>query len=205
MLVGLSKESKKILADVSLGALQSIFCLIPGCSAFLGAWEGYQKNRLEEFVNELSKIVEGIEENKLDVRYIESEEFFDLIQKCFRIRMQHRSKLKAKYINNMLKESISIDRDIHFDTSIKEVFLTMLEQMSDAEQLFLSSFANGDYKNKSREDIYQQNVTQNSIALDLLYAKGILKDEDTWVKYIKGSILCDEFIAYIQALAKHEM
>jgi len=53
----------------------------------------------------------------------ESEEFYDLIQKCFKIRMQNRSKLKAKFILNLITDSLYKEQDYRFNTDMKETFL----------------------------------------------------------------------------------
>lgn len=200
MLEGISEDIQNKLEGLAEGALKSLFSLIPPFAIVLGAWDGYKSARLVEFVEELSNKISRIDEDKIDAAYIESEEFYDLFQKCLRVRLQHRSKLKAKFILGLITESVSKDRNQRFNTSIKESFLTLLDEMSDVEQVFLSDFAKGEYKKKSRRDVYQGKDPYTAIALDALYTKGILKDADTWEKCIEISALGREFIEYITIL-----
>jgi len=202
MLVGLNKSTQNSLVGLTEGAFKSLFSLIPPFSIVLGAWDGYQSARFKEFVEQLSEKIALLEQDKIDFPYIESEEFYDLIQKCFKIRLQHRSKLKAKFILNLITESLHKERDLRFDTSIKESFLSLLDEMSDLELIFLSDFAKGEYEGKSRSDVYQSKNGSQAIALDALYAKEILKDADTWEKAIEISMLGREFIDYVTLLSK---
>lgn len=201
MLEGLSKSTQNKLKGTAEGAFKSLFSLIPPFSLALGAWDGYQNARAIELMEELLEKIARIDDKKIDAAYIESEEFYDLIQKSFKIRMQHRSKLKAKFVINLITESVCKDRDSRFNTSIKETFLVLLDGMSDIELIFLSDFAKGEYFEKSRRDVYQGD-NDKSIALDVLYTKGILKDADTWVKHIDVTKLGQEFIEYIKILSK---
>lgn len=203
MLVGLNKNVQNRLVGSAEGVFKSLFSLIPLFSVILGAWDGYQNARSAEFVQELSERIALIEQGKIDDTYIQSEEFYDLIQKSFQIRLQHRSKLKAKFIVNLIIESMHKERDPRFDTDMKETFLSLLDGMSDLEQIFLSEFAKGKYKDKSRNDVYQNSDDSRAIALDALYTKGILKDADTWEKAIEVSMLGREFIEYITILSRY--
>lgn len=138
------------------------------------------------------------------MEYLKSEEFYDLFQKGFRIFLQHRSKMKAKFILNLISESTSKDRDIRFNTDLKEIFLTLIDQMSDDEQIFLSNFSKGKFQGKSRMDILQEkNVSQN-IAMNGLFAKRILEDDDTWQNHFGISALGQEFMEYIKILANQD-
>ena len=202
MLIGLSKNTQNRLEGLAEGAFKTLFSSIPFVNIVLGAWEGYQDARFAEFMEGLSERLALIEQNIFDVKYIESEEFYDLIQKCFQIRLQHRSKWKAKFLVNLIIESVHKERDLNFDTGIKETFLSLLDGMSDLEQIFLSDFAKGMYKNMSRSDVYQNQDGFKAIALDALYTNGVLKDADTWDKEIEVSMLGREFIKYITILSR---
>lgn len=201
MLVGINKSTQNKLEGATQGAFKSLFSLIPPFSIALGAWEGYQDARLTELINELTDRVSRIENDNIDFEYIESEECYDLIQKGLKIRLQHRSKLKAKFICNMIVESVSKNRDPRFSTSLKESFLALLDEMSDLEQEFLRDFNKGEYEQKSRNDVYKEKDASAAIALDGLYRLEILRDADTWQKWIEVSALGREFIEYIKILS----
>lgn len=80
--------------------------------------------------------------------------------------------------------------------------MSLLDDMSDLEQIFLSDFAKGEYEGKSRNNVYQSKNGSNAVALDALYAKEILKDADTWEKAIEISMLGREFVDYVTLLSK---
>ncbi len=201
-LAEVSDSVERSLKSVAIGCFKTVLLLkYPFLAIPLAAWEGYQSNRTSEFIKELDEKIAEIEFRKIDEEYIKSEEFFDLIQRGLKIRMQHRSKEKAKFIVNLLSESMSIDRDRRFSTDIKEAFLLMIDGMSNEELVFLRDFAQDKYKGKSRDNIYQEGDGQ-SIAMDALYAKGILRDEDTWEKHLTVSMLGREFIEYVKILGR---
>lgn len=168
-----------------------------------GAWEGYCNYKLEDTIQELSKRLEKLGEEKIDKDFLVSEEFVDLFQKAVRIRLQHRSELKAKFIYGLLGESLELNHDPRFTTNIKELFLTILEQLSDEEILFLYEFSKGTYNGKSTDDVYKM-TNNEGIAMDSLLAKRIIREESTWEKHLIESSFGHEFMEYLKLLAKKD-
>jgi hypothetical protein len=186
-----------------IGGVKGLLSTIPfSGSAAIGAWEGYWNSRLEDTITSLSENIEKLGKEKIDQDYIESEEFMDIFLKGLRIRQNSRSKEKARFIVDLFTESLSKARNLHFTVTLKETFLSILDQLSDNEMIFLVQFSNGKYHQKSKNDIYKIGNDLQGIALDGLLAKGILREDDTWVKHIKESILGREFIAYLKLLAQ---
>lgn len=206
MLVGIGQKNQNKLEGIAEGAFKGLVSLLPPVFGIaLGAWDGYSNARWVEFIEELTYKVSRIEEKKIDFEYIKSEEFYDLFQKSCKVRLQHRSKLKAKFILDMITESISKDCDLRFNTNLKERFLVLIDDMSDVELLVFSDFAKHEYAQKSRADVYNEKDKPTTIALDELYAKEMLKDADTWDKHIELSALGKEFFEYISILSNQDL
>lgn len=199
-LIGISEKKKGLLKDLIVGGVKSSLSLFPPFSVAIGAWEGYQDGRKEHFINELSKRISKIEDEKIDRNFVKSEEFYDLFYKCCRLRLQHRSLKKAEFIVNLIGESISVGRDDRFNVSLKESFLDLIDLMSDIELTFLGKFERGDFPEKTRNDFYKETDKSQAIALDGLYKHGIIKDKDTWDKPIEASVLGREFLEYVKVL-----
>jgi len=198
----LSNKTQNWLESISEGAFKGLLSSFPFLGTFIGAYEGHANFRLDEFLKQLNEKISKIDDKKIDKAYCLSEEFYDLVNKAIRIRIEHRSKHKAQFIVNLIAETIQRERDKDFDTSIKEIFLTLLDTMSDSEQILLANFANGNYKDKTREFFYINEDKLTCIALDSLYSKGIIKNTVTWANTIEFSYLGEEFIKYIKILTE---
>lgn len=121
-----------------------------------------------------------------------------------RVRLQNRSVQKAKFIHGLLLESIRKDRDQNFSTALKESFLSVLDQLTDEEMVFLYDFSLGKFKGKSQDDVYRMG-DKESIAMDALLAKRLIREDNTWQKHLVESMFGREFIAYLKLLAQEEI
>ena len=150
-----SLDTKHIKA-AGFGTLKGLISSIPYVGpALIGAWDGYWNSRLEDTIEQLSIKIEELGEEKVDIGYIQSEEFIDLFQKGLRVRLQSRSTQKSKFILGLLTESLKRARDPRFSTALKESFLSVLEQLTDEEMIFLFDFSQGRFREKSKDDIYK--------------------------------------------------
>lgn len=197
----LTAQQVKDIKQAAIGAIKGLISSIPLVGGpIIGAWDGFGSSRLDDTIKQLSTRIEKLGEEKIDMTFVKSEEFIDLLHKGLRIRLQHRSKQKAKFIYGMLIESISQDRDLRFSTALKESFLSILDQLSDEEMIFLHDFSHGKYTGKSQDDIYQIG-DKEGIAMDGLLAKRILRIDSTWEQNIAESMIGREFITYLKLLA----
>lgn len=199
----MDKEKKQIKAiEASINSsIKALVSCVPVISLILAARDGYQSSRSEDAINELSEKVLNMKQEKIDKEYIESEEFFDLFSKAMRIRLQSRSKEKARFIVGLLVESMRKDRNKVFSGSLKDLFLSILDQLSNEEMIFLHDFSQGSYHQKPKGDIYQMSEGQG-LAMDLLIAKGILTQDSTWDQYVIATTFGKKFIDYIKFLAQ---
>jgi hypothetical protein len=90
---------------------------------------------------------------------------------------------------SLIKESISIERDVKFSSELKKRFLSILEGMTNEELIVVGEFAQEKYKGKSRDEIFQKISESKQLAIEGLYAHRILIDEDTWDKIFKNNPL----------------
>ena len=188
--------------QVFIGTIKGLISSIPFIGgAIIGALDGHLNQRLEDTIKQLSIGIEKLGEEKIDKKFIMTEEGIDLFIKCIRTRLKHRSQQKAKFIYGLLIESNTIDRDLRFSTDLKEKFLNIIDKLSDEEMIFLKDYINGKYKEKSQKDIYQMS-DKEGIALDGLLAENLLRPDDTWVKHIVETKLFCEFLAYLKVIAK---
>ncbi len=170
----------------------------------LGMLDEVEKLRAQQMMDELSEEIQILGRDKINLSFIESEEFLDLFCRVLRARTRHRSKVKAKLFIKLLSESMQNKRDARFGVEIKETFVSLIDQMSDDEIFFLSDFAKGIYDGKTKDSVYQLGDKSKSIALDALLGKRILSNDESWDQDIRASMLGKELIAYIQILA-HEL
>lgn len=198
-------DNRKHVDKALVGALQGFgVSLIPIIGPHIAAlWNGYCNSRMEDTVNRLSQAIKEMDESKVDKDFLASEEGLDLFRKALHIRMLSRSQQKAKFILGLLRESLHKDRDKRFTTSLKEVFLSIIEQLTDEDMLFLQEFCEGKYDQKTRTNIYEIG-RDKGVALDHLLSEILLREDDTWEKHIVKSVLGEEFLAYLQVLAKEE-
>lgn len=197
-------SNNKHIKQIGVGGLKGLISGISVIGSIIaGAYDSYQNSRQEDIVQQLSQRIEKLGQDKIDIEYIKSEEFIDLIQKAIKVWLQSRSKQKAKFILGLLTESLRKDRDQHFSTALKESFLSVLDQLTDDEMLFLYDFSKGKFQGKSKDTIYQSGDVEG-VAMDTLLAKGILREDSTWNKHIVESMFGREFIAYLKLLAKED-
>lgn len=190
-------EQTAIETSVALVALSSI----PLIGTLLtSAWTAYNNSRLQDVIDNISKQLLQLGEEKLDKEYITSEEFIDLFNLALKIRIQHRSTQKAKFIYGLIVETSSKARSFAFSASLKESFLHCLNQLSDEELHFLYEFSQDKFHQKSRDAIYQIS-DQHGIAVDGLISNGILRIDGAWQQAIALTMLGREFIAYMKKLA----
>ncbi len=194
-------DQKMHFKQAGRGAFKGFLSSVPFVgSSIIGAWDSYWNSRFQETVEQLSKAVEKIGEEKIDKQYVESEEFIDLFHAAILSRLQSRSQKKAKFILGMLVESMQKDRDARFQTSDKESFLFILGRLTEREMDFLSRFSQGEYRGKSKNDIYQISE-ELGFAIDGLLINGIIREDGTWEKHLIESMLGRKFIAYLKTLA----
>ncbi len=199
-------NSKKIDNVIQQTAIETSLVLvaistIPVIGTLLtSTWTAYNNSRFQDMVDNLSKQLLQLGEEKLDKEYISSEEFIDLFNLALKTRIQHRSTQKAKFIYGLIIESVSKARSFAFSTSLKESFLHCLDQLSDEELHFLYEFSQDKLHQKSRDAIYQIS-DQYGIAVDGLISNGILRVDGTWQQAIALTMLGREFIAYMKTLA----
>lgn len=200
----LTEQQVKGSKQAAIGAIKGLISSIPFVGGpIIGAWDGYASSRLDDTIKQLSIRIEKLGEEKIDMAFVKSEEFVDLFHRGLRIRLQHCSKQKAKFIYGMLIESIGQDRDLRFSTALKESFLSILDQLSDEEMIFLHDYSLGKYTGKSQDDIYQIG-DKESIAMDGLLANRILRIDSTWDQNIAESMIGREFMAYLKLLAQED-
>lgn len=189
---------------IVFGAFKGLISSIPFIGGpIIGAWEGYRDSRIDDTIKTLSSDIKKLGKEKIDMDYIESEEFIDLLNNSYRTRLQHRSKEKAKFICGLLIESVRKDRDKNFSTELKEKFLYILEKLSDEDMIFLNDFINEKYKEKSLDDIYQLGIKE-SIAIDSLLANNLLRQDSTWDQHVVETALGRKFIDYLKILARED-
>jgi len=202
-----SKHIKEAIKGSFKGGLSSVLAFIFPVigNTIIGAWDGYWNSRKQEAIDQIASAIIKLGEDKIDKEYVLTEEFMDLFNQSLRIRIQSRSHQKAQFILGMLVETMQKDRNIKFSTSIKETFLSILDQLTEEEMIFLSCFSKGDYIEKSKSDIYQICDDTQGIAVDSLIAKGILREDDTWAKHVVKSKLGEKFLSYLIELANNKV
>ena len=197
------KLGKQIVKGVATGCLKGLLSSTPYVgTSIVGVWDECWNSRIQDAITKLSEALDKIEEQKIDQEFIRSEEFIDLFYKAIRIRVQSRSKQKAKFIQGLLIESMQKNRDARFSISLKESFLSILDQLTEEEIQFLYDFSADKYFRKSKDDIYGMG-DHYAIALDGLFSRGILREKSSWDQYVRESMLGREFIEYTKILASN--
>lgn len=184
------------------GGLKALLSELPYIGPVIGAWEGYHKSRLDDFIAGLSEQFDKLDDKKVDKDYIKSEEFCDLIYKALRIICLHRSKIKARFIIGLVLGSMTNDRDKEVSISLKEQFLLVLDQLSDEEMELLYDFSEGKYTRLTKEQFYEN---AKGVEIDGLIAKSILAVDGTWDQCIIETAFGKKFISYIRILAKESI
>lgn len=168
--------------------------------AILGMIDGIQQYRAAQFLEDLRQQVMRLGEDKLDRGYIESEEFSDLLCQAIEARARHRSKMKAKMLVSLVTESMTHDRHRTTLQDSREIFISILDSLTDSEVRFLSDFVKGEFTEKTRSDIYSSDDPGEGICLDGLIAKGVLSMSEAWNQHIEETALGRELIGYLRLL-----
>ena len=199
----MSKEkltNKNHLISAGAGSIKGIISGLPYIGpAVIGAWDGYCASRQNEFINELSEQLNNLDNKKVDQDYIDSEEFYDFFHRALRTRCLHRSKIKARFILGLVLNSVTNDRDREVSTSLKEQFLSILDQLSDEEMKLLYDFSEGKYTSTTKEQFYKK---AKGVEIDGLIAKSILTVNAAWDQCIILTAFGEKFISYMRILAK---
>ncbi len=200
----MSKEkptNKSRLMAAGAGSIKGLLSELPYIGPpVIGAWDGFHASRLDEFVNELSEQLKNLADKKVDQDYIHSEEFYDLFYQALRMISLHRSKIKARFILGLVLDSITNDRDREISTSLKEQFLSILNQLSDEEMALLYDFSAGKYtRTTDKEQFYEK---AKGVEIDGLIAKSILAVDATWDQCIILTAFGKKFVDYMCVLAK---
>lgn len=88
-----------------------------------------KEKRILSLIDELARQIEDIHENLIDYKYLDSEEWYDLLFSAFEKAIKTRSEEKIKYYANILKTSV-IDVDIRKQA---EDFINVLSELSEIE------------------------------------------------------------------------
>lgn len=81
-----------------------------------------QFERLKKLVTYISKRINDIETEKINKKYLEIEEFYDLLLEILRKASKNKSEQKLKAFSEILIRSITEGSD--FDSDLNEIFIT---------------------------------------------------------------------------------
>lgn len=157
--------------------------------------------RIEDFTNQLCDRIKNLEESKIDFDYLKSDEYHDMFIRAMRVRVQNRSKIKAKIVYQILIESMKIERNTNFSTDEKVRFLDILNKLIDREIYFLEDFIKGRFQEKTREEIYQMGDSE-ALSLDGLINHGLLGIKSSVSTRVHG---VSPHVGQIQAILKESV
>ncbi len=166
----LGKESTLLYSDSSalricISGIPAIGPIIDTLLSTKGQAIGY--NRLLEFYNELNKEIQSIDEKIIDLEYVNSEEFYDLLMKLSESSIKTRSSEKKKLYAQILKNSC-INSDIKMNP---EYFIDIITELSIEEFLVgkkLFELKNsGDYTKLIQDNYDGKNMMKTSDVLAL--------------------------------------
>lgn len=103
------------------GAIVGACLSHPLGNIILTVMSGISSFRIEDFINQLCDRIKKLEESKIDFDYLKSDEYCDMLIRAMRVRVQNRSKIKAKIVYQILIESMTIERNTNF-SAYKTVF-----------------------------------------------------------------------------------
>lgn len=158
--MNLSEKIEKISKDYSnnLG-LRFYVSLIPTIGGTIdllmtSKWQDSIKKRIKIFFDAVKEEFDDIEENKIDKKFLESEEFMDLFINLLNLASKTRSNDKIRIYTKILKGSLIIKND-EFNS---EDYLHVLEELTPNELSFAKQFydlkiAKNEYLSESQNDI----------------------------------------------------
>ncbi|MCK4288936.1 MAG: hypothetical protein KAW86_07010 [Bacteroidales bacterium] len=158
--MNLSEKIEKISKDYSnnLG-LRFYVSLIPTIGGTIdllmtSKWQDSIKKRIKIFFDAVKEEFDDIEENKIDKKFLESEEFMDLFINSLNLASKTRSNDKIRIYTKILKGSLIIKND-EFNS---EDYLHVLEELTPNELSFAKQFydlkiAKNEYLSESQNDI----------------------------------------------------
>lgn len=88
------------------------------------------EKRILDFINSLSDNLTLVDENKIDKKYLDSDDFFDLIINCFERSSKTRSKLKKDYYAKILTKQITV---LNTSTEVSEHYLDIISELNEKE------------------------------------------------------------------------
>ena len=121
------------IKHISIGGIKTALSVIPILGTALDELffevSGRIKNeRLEKFVDALSKQILKLEEAKIDQRYLKSEDFYDISVDVFSKSLRTSSELKRSALSKVLCGSI-IDK-LSFDSDLVSVFTRYIDDLT---------------------------------------------------------------------------
>lgn len=113
--------------------LRSVINLIPYVGGSLDIlltdkWNAFYQRRIENMLDQLSTDLSTIEDSKVNHEYLESEEFFDLIQKILKESIQTRLDNKRKLYSKVIRDSISNQKSTAETESLFEIISSLYEK-----------------------------------------------------------------------------
>lgn len=111
--------------------LRSIINLVPYIGGSLDViltekWNSFYQRRIENMLDQLSHDLTEVQE-KINDEYLESEEFFDIIQKIIQESIKTRLDYKRKIYSKIIRDSISYQKSTAETESIIEVVSNLYE------------------------------------------------------------------------------
>ncbi len=132
------KISKK---EIGISTLKGLIGAIPYAGTALNEVlfeyrSRLKQNRVNKFIEELSKYFESIDENSIDLKNIKSEQFSDLFESILLRVVNNRSETKLHYFKNILINQIKNKTNINFD----ETFLDLITRLNEDQINILNTY-----------------------------------------------------------------
>ena len=174
-------------------------------------------NRLLEFYNELSKEIQSIDEKIIDLEYVNSEDFYDLLMKLSESSIKTRSNEKKKLYAKILKNSCTISEiktnpeyfiDIITEISLEEFLvgkkLFELKNSGDYTKLIHEHY-DGKNMMKTRDVLALTDITIDKDDLDFILLRlqkvGLIKElTGSNMGYTGGSYELTKTFAKVMAI-----
>ena len=125
----LDKQSLRYSENLELRTAVQLIPYIGGALDMIISAEGIriQKERVENFLNELKEGMNKLSEEKIDKEFLESEEFFSLFQMTIEKVIRNYEKQKIGYFRNIFVNSVKVNLS---ETYYKEGFINKLSNLS---------------------------------------------------------------------------
>lgn len=146
------------IKHISIGGIKTALSVLPIIGTALDELffevSGRIKNdRMEKFVQELSKVVSKLEEAKIDVNYLKSEDFYDFSVDLFSKAVRTNSQLKRLALSRVLCHAIK-DR-LTFENDLTSIFARYIDELTPFH-LRLFMFLKGELENLQSMKTYQE-------------------------------------------------